>query len=95
MSNAHNESFIERPEEFEVVLCKKGKSPNSANPDEFKRVRVSASSSWAAKYDEKVTAEAEYNPFTVTKPGIQTQEEILAREREMFTTSPPIDRANI
>jgi hypothetical protein len=95
MSNAHNESFPERKEEFEVVLCRKGVSPNSAKPDDFKRVRVSASSSWVARFDEKVAAEAEFLAFTAVKPGIQTQEEILARERELFQTNPPIDRANI
>lgn len=95
MANTQADTFPEHKEDFEVVMCARGISPNGAATKDFKRVRVTSASSWAARFDQKVEAEKDHVAFSVVKPGIWTQEELLAREREMFQANPPIDRVNI
>lgn len=95
MGNDHEEAWPEHKELFEVVLCKKGKAPSEALPPDFKRVAVTATSTYAAYQDPLVIAEKEHVAFAVTKPGFQTQEEVTARQREMNMLHPPVDRAAI
>ena len=70
-------------EPFEVVMLKQGVSEFTATPDDFRRVPVVAADPIKAQQDPDVLA-AEQEGYTVmlaSRPGIQTQAEVLARGR--------------
>jgi hypothetical protein len=70
-------------ESFEVVLLKQGVSEFTATPDDFRRVSVRATDPIMAQHDpEVIAAEQEgYICLLASRPGIQTQAEVLARGR--------------
>ena len=70
-------------EPFEVVLLKQGVSEFTATPDDFRRVPVWATDPINAQQDPDVlAAEKEgYICLLASRPGIQTQAEVLARGR--------------
>ena len=70
-------------EPFDVVMIKNGVSEFTALPDDFRRVPVVAQDPMKAQMDPGVlAAEAEgYRCMLASRPGIQTQAEVLARVR--------------
>lgn len=84
-----------RKELFDVVLVKEGAYPHSAKPDELRRVTVEATSTLGARSAPEVEAITGWRPFQVTTPGVETPEEVAARQRQILDDHPPIDRARI
>jgi hypothetical protein len=87
-------------QDFEVVLIRKDKHEASALPDDFKRVPVTAESTYMAMHDAAVEAEKEHRPLFAALPGALTEIEILARQRALSieqdgdprTTGPAAER---
>lgn len=77
------ENYPINKEAFEVVLLKDGVSESSALPPDFKRIPVEASSPHAALIDDSVSKEKGWRPLFATKPGVVTDPEMLARQREL------------
>ena len=87
-----DQNYPKRLETFDVVLLKDGKHDGNAEPDDFKRVSVTAESPLAALMDDKVQAEKGFTPRTAVPPGMKTEPEIMALRRKM---DPPTDKTKI
>lgn len=86
----------QRSEEFEVVLIKRGKNPSFAETADFNRIRVTARDPLAAQLSaESDAAQKKFGAVVmhVTKPGMMTDPEIMARQREM--NGPATDKSKI
>jgi hypothetical protein len=91
-------SVPEKKQVFDVLLLKKSVGAHVAAPEDFKRVRVEALSTLAARdVDEVIKAAAEEPGWTVqfvTPPGQLTEMEMLARSRQ-HQSSGPVDRRTV
>jgi hypothetical protein len=87
-----NAAEAERKESFDVVLLKEGVNPMEAKPDDYKRVPVQATSTLAAQMLDEAQV-AGYRPVNATPPGYTTDDEVMARQREL--NGPPVDKSKL
>ena len=74
--------YPKRVEDFELVLLKTDVSEFAATPADFKRVHVAAEDQLQAMMSEEAKVSG-YRVLFVSKPGVPTEPEILARRREL------------
>jgi hypothetical protein len=76
--------YSPREQTFEVVCLKKDVSDGAALPEHFKRITVRADSPYKAQMDPEVAKQSEgYRVLYAALPGVLTDMEILARQRQI------------
>ena len=78
---------------FEVVMLKNGVSDLTAAVEDFKRVKVTATSPMEAMLSKEVAAEKGHRALFAAPQGVMTEPEIMARRRAM--EGAPVDKSKI
>lgn len=88
-------NYPQHKESFEVVLIKRNISSLTAKPGDFKRIPVVATDPLAAQMSDEVIKEKEWLPLFAAPPGVLTDPEIQARQRELSAEVDVVDRSKI
>lgn len=93
--NPYSGPWSNRKEPFHVLMLPVGVTIGTAKAAQYKRVPVAADNTWLATQDEAVTAVKDHWVVTVTKPGMTTQEEVSARQRDLNMEMGPYDKTKV
>lgn len=72
---------VNRSQDFDVVMRRKGVNTWEATEEDYKRVNVRAESTTLAVEHELVKAEEEFQVVQATAPGFRIEEEVEAQKR--------------